>query len=65
MEHVAAGYGRLMTTTPNEPIADPEVTPGSDPDASPHPVGPGAEPEPVGPGADPDTTPDTQPQTEL
>jgi hypothetical protein len=33
-----------MTTTPDEPFEDPDVTPSGDPDASPEPVGPGADP---------------------
>jgi hypothetical protein len=38
-----------MTTTPNEPVADPEVVPSGDP------VAPGQQP-------DPDVTPETQPE---
>ena len=37
-----------MTTTPQEPLEDPAVTPSGDPDAS---------PEPVNPEPDPDTQP--------
>jgi hypothetical protein len=39
-----------MTTTPQEPLEDPEVTPSGDPDASPEPVSP-----------DPDAIPDADP----
>jgi hypothetical protein len=45
-----------MSTTPHEPLEDPDVTPSGDPDAS---------PEPVGPGADPDTSPNSEPPSEL
>ena len=50
-----------MTTTPNEPVADPEVVPSSDP------VAPGTQPDPdtdPGPAEDPSAPPpepDVQP----
>jgi hypothetical protein len=48
-----------MTTTPNEPVEDPDVTPSGDPDASPEPVSP----DPA--ETDPDTTPSSEPPDEL
>lgn len=44
-----------MTTTPDEPLEDPAITPSGDPDASPEPV------DPVGPGSDPETPPEHEP----
>ncbi|MGA8255750.1 MAG: hypothetical protein WB767_04165 [Nocardioides sp.] len=41
-----------MTTTPEEPLEDPELTPSGDPDPSPGP----ATPEPSRPGPDPTPT---------
>jgi hypothetical protein len=57
------GYRTGMTTTPNEPVSDPDVVPSGDP------VAPGEQPDPdTSPGpVDPDTPepgtqpPDTQP----
>ena len=43
-----------MTTTPNEPISDPNVQP----DEAPNPVAPGEDP---GVAPDPDRTPDAEP----
>jgi hypothetical protein len=43
-----------MSTTPDEPVEDPDVTPSGDPDASPEPVTP-----------DPDTAPNSEPPDEL
>jgi hypothetical protein len=48
-----------MTTTPNEPLEDPEITPSGDPDASPEPV------NPVAPGEEPETDPSSEPPSEL
>jgi hypothetical protein len=47
-----------MTTTPNEPVTDPEVVPSGDPS-----INPATDPNPVGPGEDPGVPdgPETQP----
>ena len=52
-----SGYRADMTTTPNEPVADPEVMPSSDP------VAPGEQPDPdtrPNPETDPDDLPPEQ-----
>ena len=48
-----------MTTTPQEPLDDPDITPSGNPD--------GPEPivDPVAPGSDPDTAPNSEPPDEL
>lgn len=52
------GYGPRMTTTPNEPVADPEVVPSGDP------TGPSQEPDTdPGPAEDP-TTPPPEPDVQ-
>jgi len=48
-----------MTTTPEEPADDPDVTPNGEPDDSPEPVAPDA------PGPDPSTSPNAEPPDEL
>ena len=45
-----------MTTTPQEPLEDPDIVPSGDPDLS---------PDPVAPGTDPETTPSSEPPQEL
>jgi len=48
------GTGHRMTTTPNEPVQDPDVVPSGDPNTNPiDPVSPGE--DPGGPAEDPDT----------
>ncbi len=43
-----------MTTTPNEPVQDPDIVPSSDPNENPiNPVAPGE--DPGDPGAEPET----------
>jgi hypothetical protein len=53
MSQVGTGPG--MTTTPQEPLEDPEITPSLTPDGSPQPISP--ETEPVEPPDDPDGDP--------
>jgi hypothetical protein len=50
---VGAGYAPDMTTTPNEPVADPNVVPAGDP------VAPGEPPPEAEPN--PETDPDLPP----
>ncbi len=50
------GYAVAMTTTPNEPLEDPDVVPSGDPAG---PARPGPDP---GPGPDPDVPPPTEPE---
>jgi serine protease autotransporter len=53
------GYGAGMTTTPNEPVEDPQVVPSGDP--PPNPITPGERPD-TDPDPDPDPAPDTEPE---
>jgi len=46
----AQGYGAGMTTTPDEPLPEPEVVPSGDPVPTP----------PTQPGEDPGTTPEPE-----
>lgn len=59
----AAGYSPSMTTTPNEPVSDPQVVPSGDPDIQPSTdpaTQPGEDPgTPDAPG--PDGLPDWEP----
>jgi hypothetical protein len=52
-----------MTTTPDEPLEDPHVTPSGNPDA-PEPVSPDPDASPVQ-DPDPDASPNAQPPGEL
>jgi hypothetical protein len=54
-----------MTTTPREPLEDPDVTPSGDPGAAPEPVGPApVPPEPVDPDVEPGTPRDPRTRTD-
>lgn len=52
----AGGYRRRMTTTPEEPLPDPEVVPSGDPDIN--------DPD-IDPGQDPNLDPQTKPAPDL
>jgi hypothetical protein len=52
----AGGYRDSMTTTPNEPVSDPEVVPAGDP------VAPGEQPPPEA-EPNPETDPDLPPES--
>jgi hypothetical protein len=58
MRSPGAGYETTMTTTPNEPAADPEIVPSGNPVAPGEPPPHEAEPNPE---TDPDLPPTTQP----
>jgi hypothetical protein len=58
MQHPDSGYRPTMTTTPNEPVSDPEIVPSGNPVAPGDPPPHEAEPNPE---TDPDPPPATQP----
>ena len=56
MQTAESGTGAGMTTTPNEPVQDPEVVPSGDPDVNPIPApDPNAPSDPGDPATEPGT----------